>query len=151
MNVLDREVIGRFSSRTLAGRDLTVPDDLEVPTLLCFAYQQRQQGDVDTWLAVVADDDRVGVLEVPVLGRRWRPARAFIDGGMASNMDEATRSRTMCVYTDVDRFRSRVLGVDETEICAVLVGRDGQVAFSALGPVTPAAATALRAALDRGT
>ena len=109
--------LGTFTSTTLAGEELTVPSGLDGPTLLCVAYRQRQQADVDTWLAVVGADPRVEVLEVPVLGRRWLPGRRFIDGGMASNMDAATRARTMCVYTDVDAFRRDVLGVRSTEVC----------------------------------
>lgn len=147
MSSVTRAAVGRFSSRTLAGVPLTVPDDLERPTLVCVAYQQRQQRDVDTWLAIVADDPRVDVLEVPVLGRRWLPGRRFIDGGMASNMDAATRAQTMCVYTDVIGFRRDVLGVTSEEVCAMLVAANGRVWWSALGPATPAAAADLRTAI----
>jgi hypothetical protein len=148
MSVVPRAVIGRFSSRTLAGVPLTVPDDLERPTLVCVAYRQQQQRDVDTWLAVVADDPRVDVLEVPVLGRRWLPGRRFIDGGMAANMDAATQAQTMCVYTDVAGFRRDVLGVTSEEVCAVLADADGRVHWSALGAATDTADAALRAAID---
>ncbi len=128
--------LGSFRSRTLAGRPLALPRDLRRPTLLLFAYRQHQQRDVDTWIRAVADDERIDVLEVPVLGRRWRPARALIDGGMASNMDQPTREQTMCVYTDVDRFRRRVLGTDSERVTAVLVSADGRIAWHALGPAT---------------
>lgn len=72
---------------TLAGRHVVVPDDFGGPTLLLFAYRQHQQRDVDTWIRSIPRVDDVRVLEVPVLGRRWLPARRFINGGMASNMD----------------------------------------------------------------
>ncbi len=142
-----RTTIGRFASTTLAGRPLVVPDDLDRPTLLLFAYQQRQQGDVDTWIAAVAGDSGLAVLEVPVLGRRWLPARRFIDGGMASNMDRATREQTMCVYTDVAMFRRDVLGVDSSSVLAALVDATGRVRFQALGRATDAAAVRLRDAI----
>lgn len=143
-----RRVIGRFDSTTLAGRPLAVPEDLDRPTLLLFAYEQRQQRDVDTWIRVVADPPAVAVLEVPVLGRRWMPVRRFIDGGMASNMDRTTREQTMCVYTDVAAFRRDVLGVDSTAVLAALVAPDGRVHWHALGPATPDGATELREVVD---
>jgi hypothetical protein len=139
--------IGRFASRTLAGDDLALPDDLDGPALLLFAYRQDQQSDVETWLPAVPPDGSVRVLEVPVLGRRWLPGRRFIDGGMASNMDETTRRQTMCVYTDVAGFRRDVLGVDTTEILAALVTDAGAVRWHATGPATRETTAALRSAI----
>lgn len=140
------ERLGRFSSTTLAGEDLTLPDDLDGMALIVVAYQQRQQPDVDSWLAALGDAD-VRFLEVPVLGRRWLPAKLFINGGMASNMDQRTRERTMCVYTDVDRFRRDVLGTASEEVAAVLVEADGTVHWSSTGPATTESAAALRSAI----
>lgn len=131
-----RTRIGRFESTTLAGRDLVVPDGLSGPTLLLFAYRQHQQRDVDTWIRAVRPDDGIRVLEVPVLGRRWLPGRRFIDGGMASNMDAATREQTMCVYTDVAGFRRDVLGVTSSQVLATLVDAEGGIRWRALGPAS---------------
>lgn len=142
-----RDVIGSFASTTLAGRPLVVPDDLTGPTLLLFAYRQSQQRDVDTWIRSVAGDSTVRVLEVPVLGRRWLPGRRFIDGGMASNMDRATREQTMCLYTDVVAFRRDALGVDSSRVLAVLVDEHGHVHWHALGAATDAGIETLRTTL----
>ena len=142
-----RDVIGRFDSTTLAGRPLAVPDDLTGPTLLLFAYRQHQQRDVDTWIRSVPPGSGVRVLEVPVLGRRWLPGRRFIDGGMAANMDQATREQTMCVYTDVGRFRRDVLGVSSGQVLAVLVDAAGRVRWHASGPASDTGAARLRAAV----
>jgi len=140
------DVVGRFTSTTLAGVPVAVPDDLTTPTLLLFAYRQRQQRDVDTWIGA-ARGTAVGLLEVPVLGRRWLLARRFIDGGMASNMDRATREQTMCVYTDAGAFRRDVLGVTSTRVLAALVDVDGRVAWHALGPADAAGTATLRSAI----
>lgn len=137
------DVIGRFTSTTLAGAELAVPDDLPAPTLLLFAYRQRQQRDVDTWIAAVRGTG-VELLEVPVLGRQWLPGRRFIDGGMAANMDRSTREQTMCVYTSVAAFRRDVLGVSSSRVLAALVDRTGRVLWHALGPADDARAAALR-------
>ncbi len=142
-----RALIGTFSSTTLAGRPLTVPDDLTGPTLVVFAYRQRQQPDVDTWIRSLPPASPVRLLEVPVLGRRWRPGRRLIDGGMASNMDRATREQTMCVYTDVAAFRRDVLGVSSSRVLAVLLDRRGHVRWHAFGPATDDTADDLRRAV----
>jgi hypothetical protein len=142
-----REIIGRFASTTLAGEPLAVPDDLGGPALLLFAYRQRQQRDVETWIRSVPDNAAIQILEVPVLGRRWLPVRRFIDGGMASNMERATREQTMCVYTDVAAFRRNVLGVGSRRVLAVLVDPGGHVRWHAIGPASEAGARELRRAV----
>ncbi len=139
-----RDVIGRFSSTTLAGVSLAVPHDLTGPTLLLFAYRQRQQRDVDTWIAA-ARGSGVRLLEVPVLGRRWLPGRRFIDGGMAANMDQPTREQTMCVYTHVAAFQRDVLGVSSRQVLAALVDEVGRVCWHGLGPADDADVVTLRA------
>ncbi|MFT6943385.1 MAG: hypothetical protein ACJA2F_001587 [Nitriliruptoraceae bacterium] len=139
--------IGRFTSTTLAGDVLRIPGDLGRPTLLVFAYERMQQGDVESWIQAVAGSNPLRVLEVPVLGRRWLPGRRAINGGMASQMDRTTREQTMCVYTNVAAFRRDVLGVTSTEILAALVTPDGTVRWHAIGPADNAGAAALRAAV----
>lgn len=140
--------LGSFRSTSLAGVEMAIPADLAGPTLVVFAYRQHQQADVDTWIRVVSDDDRVRVLEVPLLGRKWLPTRRFIDGGMASGMDAQTRRQTMCVYTDVARFQREVLGVTSGEVLATLVDAAGTVHWHALGPAGPADAAGLQAAVE---
>ncbi len=141
--------IGAVASTTLAGRPLRLPDDLDGPTLLLFAYLQRQQPQVDRWLAIAGEFSRLRVLELPVIGRRWLPLKPMADAGMSSNMDQRTREQTMCVYTDPRRFRRRVLGVGggDRRVSAVLVDGDGRVLFHAAGAPHPATATALREAI----
>ena len=76
----------------------------------------------------------VGVVEVPVLSGRWRPARRFIDGGMTAGIgDPDVLARTITVYTDAGAFR-RALAIPSSEdVWAYVVTRDGSVLASGHG------------------
>ena len=81
---------------SLLGEAKHLPADLPAdPTLVLLAFRQRQQAQVDRWIARAGD---APVVEIPCLGRQWRPVRRFIDGGMASSIgDPVVLARTITV------------------------------------------------------
>ena len=149
---------------SLLGEPMRLPRDLPADrTLVLVAFRQRQQAPVDRWIARavaelgVASTPRglaagaaTAVLEVPCLGRRWRPARRFIDGGMASSIgDPDVLARTVTVYGDVGAVL-RGIGADGPDaVQARVVQRDGAILATAAGepegPGWEAIAAALRA------
>lgn len=139
---------------SLLGAAVPLPAGLPAdPTLVLCAFRQRQQAQVDRWIARAVDELGVppsDVVEVPCLNRRWRPARRFIDGGMASAIgDPVILGRTITVYGDVGAIL-RALGADgPDEVQARVVARDGTVLAAAAGepsgPGWAAVAAALRA------
>jgi hypothetical protein len=77
------------------------------------------------------------VVEVPVLGRRYLPARRFIDGGMAGAIrDPAVLARTITVYTDPAAYRRSCEVTTADQVTAMLVDREGNASFRAVGPPT---------------
>jgi hypothetical protein len=147
--------------RALDGRRLRIPTELPAErTLVLLAFRQWQQRDVDAWIALAtalgvpasplgsSEPLPTAVVEVPVLPRRYAPARRLIDGGMASSIgDPAVLARTLTAYTDVERVR-RDCGLRTTdEVSALLVDRSGRASVHAEGPPTSAARTALAEAL----
>ena len=63
----------RLEARDLDGSDRLLPDDLPAdPCVVILAFRMRQQGDVDAWVAALGEG--TPVVEVPVLGRKWRRA-----------------------------------------------------------------------------
>lgn len=137
----------RLAARTLAGQDRTLPDDLPAQrTLVLVAFHQWHQRQVDAWIARAADagwapdlhEQPTGheraVIEVPCLGRRWIPGRAFIDGGMASGIRiPEVLARTWTAYTDTGAVQ-RALGTgggDHTWAGVVAAG--GEVLEHAMG------------------
>jgi len=144
--------------RALDGTPWTLPAGLPaVRTLVLLAYRQRHQADVDRWIALavalgVPPAPRPGaataVIEVPTLGRRWRPWRRVIDGGMATSIaDPVVLARTVTAYVDpVAHRRACGLG-DGSRVEALVALPDGGVLLHAAGPPGPDAAPALARAL----
>lgn len=117
------------------------------------AFRREQQQLVDTWLpfllALEAEHDRVRVYEIPVLARRWTPARGFIDGGMAVAIaDRDTLARTLTSYTDVSAVQSALGLHDDSTIATVLTDRDGQITWIATGAFSEHAGHDLTLALE---
>lgn len=150
------------TGRALDGTTYRLPRDLPAErTLVVVAFRQRQQACVDRWIAIAealgAAPTPLGaslplpaaVVEVPVLGRRYLPARRLIDGGMATGIgDPRVLARTITVYTDPAGFRRRCgLGAGD-EVRALVVDREGAVSFHATGEPGPEHRVALAAALD---
>ena len=123
-----------------------LPDDLPAdPCVVILAFRQRQQRDVDAWVAALGD--AAPVVEVPVLGRKWRRVRGWIEGGMASGTPAAAHGRVWCTYARVGEVLASA-GQRGTGAIAVLVaGRDGRVRAVARGGPAPAAVGAVKAAL----
>lgn len=140
-------------ARSLDGRRLMLPSELGGErNLLAVAFRRNHQGDVDSWLedfaAAEAADPALRGYEIPVISRRWSPARGFIDGGMAAAIrDPEVLARTLTVYGDVSRV-SDALGLpDRSQIAIVLCDRDGVVRWLCRGRRTDAAAAELREVL----
>ena len=140
-------------ARSLDGRRLMLPSELGGErNLLAVAFRRNHQGDVDSWLedfaAAEAADPALRSYEIPVISRRWSPARGFIDGGMAAAIrDPEVLARTLTVYGDVSRV-SDALGLpDRSQIAVVLCDRDGVVEWLRQGSRTEAPAAELREVL----
>lgn len=134
--------------RSLLGAEVHLPADLPgARTLVLLAFRQRQQAQVDRWIdRAVTDlgvpgspldpgfDGTRAVIEVPCLGRRWRPARRFIDGGMTSSIAQAPiLARTITVYDDVARILRAIDAPTRDVVQARVVTRDGTILAAAHG------------------
>lgn len=150
-----------LSATTLSGEERRLPDDLPSdPALVLLAFRQWQQRQVDAWMALAAgqgwtpDLSRIteperATIEVPCLGRRWRPARRLIDGGMAASIrSPEVLARTWTVYTDVDSVRRRLGIPDPDQTWALVVTRAGEVRERAAGDPTEQGWARIGAALQ---
>jgi hypothetical protein len=147
--------------RALDGTSVLLPDELPAErTVVVVAFRQRQQADVDRWIDLAVSLGVPGsplesspprataVVEVAVLGRRYLPARRFIDGGMAAGIgDPAVLARTITVYTDPAAYRRRCGITTADEVTVMVVDRDGQASFGAVGPPSAGHRNELAAAL----
>jgi hypothetical protein len=135
-----------ITGETLTGRTLQLPGNFEAPLNLVFvAFRRAHQADIDSWMPVADDLEsefpNVRTYELPVMSRRYAPARILIDGGMRAGIpDTDTRDRTVTVYTD-KRVVRRALDIDnEDDIHALLVDPEGSIYWRAAGPKDAAAA-----------
>lgn len=129
-----------ITGETLTGRTLHLPGEFEAPLNLVFvAFRRAHQSDIDTWMPVADELESafpdVRSYELPVMSRRYAPARILIDRGMRAGIpDDDIRDRTVTVYTD-KRVVRRALDIDDEEdIHALLVDREGTVYWRAAGP-----------------
>jgi hypothetical protein len=133
---------------SLLGDEVRLPGDLPAErTLVLCAFKQRQQAQVDRWIdrAVhelgvastplgLGSDATTAVIEVPCLGRKWRPARRFIDGGMASSIaSPPVLARTITVYTDVGAILRALDAPGADDVQARVVRRSGEILAAAAG------------------
>ncbi len=149
------------AGRALDGTPYRLPVDLPgAVTLVIVAFRQRQQGEVDRWIDLAValgvppspygatEPMASAVAEVPVLGRRYLPARRMIDGGMAAGIaDPIALARTITVYTDPAAFRRSCGITTADQVTALLTHRDGTVVWHAVGVPTDRHRGDLQAAL----
>ena len=143
----------RIAARDLEGRERVLPEAFRgVFNLVIVAFRREQQAMADTWVSwfeTVADKyPELRCYEIPVLSRRWSPARFFIDGGMARAVREKeARRRTLTIYTDVRRV-TEALAIDDTRtVTALLVDAMGSVFWRTTGSITAGARSSVVAKL----
>ncbi len=136
----------RLAARDLDGADRVLPGDLPAdPCVVVLAFRRRQQRDVDAWVAVLGPG--VPVVEVPLMGRRWRRARGWIEGGMATGTPVPARGRVWCAYAGVRGVLAAIGQRGTREIAVLVVRRDGTVRVVARGAPAPATTGAIIAAM----
>ena len=142
--------------KTLAGRTLQLPADLEGEiNLVAVAFQRNQQAEVDTWKEIFSrlENEYEGLItyEVPTISGRWKALRTLIDGGMTAAIpDPVTRSRTVTVYGDTRKVTGP-LDLETTDrIAVVLTDRQGRVRWIARGACPGPDPQGLAEALDAG-
>ena len=151
-----------LNGTSLLGEPVELPAALPAErTLVLCAFKQGQQAQVDRWItrAVdelgvastplgIGDNAATAVIEVPCLGRKWRPVRRFIDGGMASSIAQPPiLARTITVYGDVGAILTALGAPNTALVQARVVRRSGEILAAASGEPTGAGWDAIAAAL----
>jgi hypothetical protein len=139
----------------LAQRAYVLPVDFEgALNVVAIPFQMWQQAQVDTWIPVLDALERqvpgLRYYELPVIRAMNRASQWFIDEGMRGGIrDQATRARTITLYTDKQAFR-RALGLPhENQVYLLLVDRQGQVLWQEAGAFRPEAAKTLVEAIGQ--
>lgn len=139
----------------LAGKEFTLPADFEGElNVVALAFQMWHQNEVNTWMPLFEQMEHqvpgLRAYELPVLRSMNRVSQWMIDQGMRGGIpDLATRSRTITLYTDKDRFRQALDLSGEDHITILLVDRRGEVMFRTQGVYRPDTAKELAGAVER--
>jgi hypothetical protein len=149
-------VFPTVEGRNLLKQDLVLPDALAGrPALVHVAFYQRQQLQVNTWLArndeIEAAIEGVRIIETPTMKRGWAIIAGQIDNWMRSGIEgDEARGRTISLFVDTEKFRD-ALGLPSDETNAVLLlDEGGRVLHREEGVFDEAKlARILRAAQDR--
>ena len=139
----------------LAGREYTLPADFEGDlNIVAVAFQMWHQDEVNTWMPLFEQMEHqvpgLRAYELPVLRSMNRVSQWMIDQGMRGGIpDLATRSRTITLYTDKERFRQALELPNENHIQVLLVDRHGQVLWRTEGAYRPDQARELAGAVEQ--
>lgn len=143
-----------ITAQNLLGETFDLPNDLPGELRVVFvAFRQRQQPDINTWLAVAdaleADYPGLRYFEFPTISRPFRLMKPVIDNGMRGGIpSEAARARTITLFTSVSRF-VEATGLPGTgEIATLLLDGDGRIRWTGSGVRTREREGALRAAIE---
>ena len=136
------------TTENLLGERATFPEELPGdPTLVLVAFTQAQQHDIDAWVEALdlKTAPPVEWIELPTVGRVYRPMKRMVDGWMRAGIpSEDGRRRTYTVFTNVGAFH-RSLGVnDAAQVLVVLTHRTGEVCSIVRGAPNPQAIETVR-------
>src|SRR5450830_344032 len=119
------------SGTNLLRQKLTLPQDFEGNfNLLFIPFQQWQQSEVDSWIALARELEAqyTGLVfyELPTIQLRNPLFKMFINEGMRAGIpNPKTRERTITLYLDKIDFRAALDMPDEEHIYLLVVDRLG--------------------------
>ena len=119
---------------------LTLPQDFEGDyNLLFIAFQQWQQDEVNTWIALAENCEArfpgLVYYELPTIRVLSDISKFFINEGMRAGIpNPKSRERTITLYLEKDDFRTALDMQDEEHIFALLIDHQGNELWRARGP-----------------
>lgn len=127
---------------------MTLPADFGAGKSIVFiAYKQNQQDMVNTWLPF-AKKTGAKYYETPVVSSSYKLMSGFINNGMRSGIkDNATRAKTITLFTNVGAFNKQVGLSGTNTIHVIVVDKSGKVLAQTSGAYTKDKAKAISAAL----
>jgi len=134
---------------------LTLPQDFEGKyNLLFIAFQQWQQDEVNTWIALAesceAQFPELVYYELPTIRALNGLSKFFINEGMRAGIpNQKSRERTITLYLDKHDFRIALGLEDEEHIFALLIDHQGNEYWRARGPLSQSSEAGLLEALGR--
>jgi hypothetical protein len=139
----------------LLRQKLTLPQDFEGNfNLLFIPFQQWQQSEVDSWMALVneleAQHSDLVYYELPTIQGMNPLFKMFINEGMRAGIpNPKTRERTITLYLDKADFRAALDMTDEEHIYVLVVDHQGNELFRTRGAHSQEGEATLRRLLEQ--
>jgi hypothetical protein len=143
------------SGSNLLREKLTLPNDFQGRfNLLFIPFEQWQQMEVDSWMALAKElEEQIPDLvyyELPTIQTRSYLYKMLLNEGMRAGIpNPKTRERTITLYLDKADFRSALDMPDEEHIYVLVVDRQGKEYFRLRGPYGPEGGAALRQVFEK--
>ncbi len=119
--------------------------------LLLLSFEREQQKDVDTWLPLATDLQKVNPsvrsYMLPIFSRQNMLYRWWENSSLRSSTDSQWLDFTVPLYVDKPRFRRDLKIYSEDRIIVVLADRAGRIVWRTDGPLTDERKAALTALL----
>lgn len=144
----------KIVAENLNKEEVQVPDQLDGnPRLLIVAFQQWQQGLVNSWVpfleSLILKHSDFDYYELPTIRQMNFLYRRIIDGGMRAGIpSKKTRGRTITLYIDKESFKGVLDIVTEETIYLFLIDVVGFVIWRGEGGLTGKSAELLEKAVD---
>lgn len=106
--------------------------------IVIVAFERDHQNDVNTWMEsienIVSANDDVGFYEIPLIYAMKPPSRFWLNNAMRAGItDEKSRTRTITVYANKERFKT-VSKMETDRIHILLLKKNGEIIFKSEGP-----------------
>lgn len=137
-----------LSAKTLAGTEITYPDDIKGKvSLILIAFERNTQRVLDSWInpfqKEFQTESGVQFFEIPMLKRRWIIMSPIIDGGMRSGIPEEKHGNVTTFYGDIDKYCEKLLIEDKSDGYVFLLDKTGRIQWYNRGLATPEKLTLL--------
>jgi hypothetical protein len=139
----------------LLRQKLSLPQDFQGRFNLIFiAFQQWQQREVDSWMALASEleefFDGLAIYELPTIQNKNFFYKTLINEGMRAGIpNPKSREHTITLYLDKADFRSALEMNDEAHIYVLVIDQKGNEYFRTRGALNAGNEAVLRQTLEQ--
>ena len=123
--VEDADLFPRLKGKTLTGKEVTFPDDLQNEVnILILVFKREAQKVVDTWAGLILSEyepkPNISYHEVPMMSIVYKPISSQIDKWMKGGIPGDYHENTVTFYGDRSPYMKQ-LGMTDKDSCYVFV------------------------------
>ena len=150
-----RQSFPPLKASNLNGEEMQLPGALAGDlNLVLIAFKREQRKNVETWMArlpkIQQAHPKLACYEMPVIPRLNAVTRWFIEKGIRSDIpDKNRRAHFIILFIDREPFRNALGLTSEDHIYALLLNKQGEVAWRAEGDYSEASGQSLQEFLSR--